>query len=132
MHTPILKQTWVVGAYLLAAASVVATHVFHAFSVAEVLAVSAFIIGFASWWLAQNVDRWIVIGAVLGLLGLLLKGLFVVFGIGAEMHDMTTHQITPGNPLLVHIHHVFFNVGFLCYFASLVRSVFSLLRRKQH
>ena len=118
------------GSYLLALASIVATHVFRMFSLAEALAVVAFLTGLAAWRLAQSTDRWVVAGALLGLAGLILKGLFIVLGIGADEHDMTTHEITPGHPLLVHIHHVFFNLGFFCYLVSAVQIAVITLREK--
>ena len=118
------------GPYLLALASLFATHALRLFSLAEALAVAAFLAGIASWKLAQAADRWIAAGAVLGLGGLLLKALFMVFGIGADEHDMTTHEITPGHPLLVHIHHLFFNLGFFCYLVSAVQIAGITLREK--
>lgn len=51
--------------------------------------------------------RLIAVGAALGIGGLALKGLFVWLGVGPETHDMTTHEITPENPLLLNIHHLF-------------------------
>jgi hypothetical protein len=48
----------------------------------------------------------------------LLKGVFMAPGIGSGHHDMETHVETPGHPLLVHIHHVFFNLGFLLFAAA--------------
>jgi hypothetical protein len=69
-----------------------------------------------------------VVGALLGLGGLILKGVFVLLGIGAESHDMTTHETVPGNPLLLHIHHLFFNVGFVFYFISIVSTIFKKIR----
>ncbi len=117
------------GPYLLALASLFATHALRLFSLAEALAVAAFLAGIASWKLAQAADRWIAAGAVLGLGGLLLKALFMVFGIGADEHDMTNHEITPGHPLLAHIHHLFFNLGFLCYSISAIRHIVVRLRK---
>ena len=124
------KKIWVFGAYLLALASLIATHVFRMFSLAEGLAVAAFLLAIASWKLAHAADRWVVAGSLLGLAGLLLKGLFIVLGIGADEHDMTTHEITPGHPLLVHIHHLFFNLGFFCYLVSAVQIAGITLREK--
>ena len=130
MRPQTFKKIWVIGAYLLALASLIATHVFRTFSLAEGLAVAAFLAGIASWKLAQAADRWIVAGSLLGLAGLLLKGLFIVLGIGTDEHDMATHEITPGHPLLVHIHHLFFNLGFFCYLVSAARIAVITLREK--
>lgn len=124
------RKIWVVGSYLLALASIIATHVFRMFSLAEGLAVAAFLAGLAAWRLAQSTARWVVVGALLGLAGPLLKGLFIMLGIGADEHDMTTHEITPGNPLLVHIHHLFFNLGFFCYLISAAHTAVITLREK--
>jgi hypothetical protein len=114
----------VIGSYLLALASLISTHGFRMFSLAEVLAVAAFLTGIASWKLAREGNRWIVAGALLGLAGP------VLLGIGVDEHDMTTHETTTAHPLLVHIHHVFFNLGFVCYLVSAVQTtVISLLGR---
>ncbi len=119
-----------IGSYLLALASLISTHVFRMFSLAEVLAVAAFLTGIASWKLAREGNRWIVAGALLGLAGPVLKGLLLLLGIGVDEHDMTTHETTTAHPLLVHIHHVFFNLGFVCYLVSAVQTtVISLLGR---
>lgn len=113
---------------LLAGASIVATQVFKAYSLAEGLAVTAFVCGLALWRLDRSTDRLIIIGAALGLGGLALKGIFVWQGIGAEHHDMSTHETIPGNPLLLHIHHLFFNIGFLFYLAAVIRGVVKAVR----
>ncbi len=105
----------------MAVSSIIATRVFKQFSVAEVLAVAAFVCGLASWLADRSTDRLIASGATLGLSGLFLKGIFVLLGIGAEQHDMASHQTTPGNPLFIHIHHLFFNIGFLLYFVAAIR-----------
>lgn len=112
------------AALLLALASVVLTRALRMFAVAEVLAIAAFVAAFAMYLAHRRTapgtalgwPRGLILGAaVLAALGLALKGLFVVLGIGAPVHDMATHQNTPGNPLLEHIHHVLFNVGFLLF-----------------
>lgn len=108
---------------LLAVLSIVATRVFKQYLLAESLAVAAFICGLALSRVDRSSDRVILFGSAIGLGGLALKGIFVWFGIGAEHHDMTTHMTTPGNPLLLHIHHLFFNIGFLFYFAAAIRAV---------
>ncbi|MFM7396289.1 MAG: TlpA family protein disulfide reductase [Gammaproteobacteria bacterium] len=48
---------------LLAGASIVATQVFKAYSLAEGLAVTAFVCGLALWRLDRSTDRLIIIGA---------------------------------------------------------------------
>jgi hypothetical protein len=119
--------------YVLALASILTTRILHAFTVAEVLAVAAFVSGLAGWWVHRRSSdlpqalsgRLVTVASVLGLMGLPLKGLFVALGIGGG-HDMTTHEVTD-NALLVHIHHVFFNLGFLLLLVALVRG--ALARR---
>jgi hypothetical protein len=59
MRPQTFKKIWVFGAYLLALASLIATHVFRTFFLAEGLAVAAFLAGIASWKLAHAADRWI-------------------------------------------------------------------------
>lgn len=124
------RQIWLFGSYLLALSSIILTHIFSSFSLAEGTAIAAFIAGVAYWKLVKAVDRWLIAGALLGLGGLLLKGIFIAFGIGVSQHDMTTHEVTPGHPLLVHIHHLFFNVGFLCYSISAIWRIVIKLREK--
>lgn len=114
--------------FLLAASSVVVTRVFERYALAEALAVAAFLCGAALWRADRTIDRLVPIGAAIGLGGLALKGLFVWSGIGAETHDMTTHVTAPGNPLLLHIHHLFFNIGFLFYIAAAIRTVTKFFR----
>ncbi len=112
------------AALFLALASIVLTRAFRMFAVAEILAIAAFAAGFAMYAAHRRTapgtslgwPRSLILGAAaLAALGLALKGLFVVLGVGAPQHDMATHQSTPGNPLLEHIHHVLFNVGFLLF-----------------
>lgn len=121
-------KAWLYGAYFLAASSVVATRGFKLYTLSEALAIAAFLCGIALWRIHRSADRLIFVGALLGLGGLILKGVFVLLGIGAESHDMTTHETVPGNPLLLHIHHLFFNVGFVFYFISIVSTVFKKIR----
>ena len=52
--------------------------------------------------------------------GLPLKLLFTLLGIGGPAHDMADHASNAGNPLLLHIHHLFFNLGFLLLLISAV------------
>lgn len=119
----------VLAAYLLALASILATHVLKAFTVAEVLAVLAFGCGLMVFWLQRRqVDgamigwgqRLIVIGSITGLIGIPLKLLLVLFGIGAAEHDSANHAAAAVNPILIHIHHLFFNLGFLILLISLL------------
>jgi len=121
MDFRLARHSLTAGAFALAVSSIIATRVFKQFSIAEVLAVAAFACGLASWLADRSTDRLITSGAALGLGGLCLKGIFVLLGIGAEQHDMETHQTTASNPLLIHIHHLFFNIGFLLYFAAAIR-----------
>ncbi|MCL4790875.1 MAG: hypothetical protein KJ040_02365 [Gammaproteobacteria bacterium] len=125
----------VAAALGLALASILTTRVLRAFSVAEAMAVGAFIAG-TLLLLAHRYQtvkprmqwpyRLIVGGSVIGLGGLLLKAVFVLLGIGAATHDMADHGSTPGNPLLLHIHHLFFNIGFVLF---LVAAIGLLARR---
>lgn len=117
-----------ISPFLLAVSSIVATRILKQYFLAETLAVIAFICGFVLWRVDRSSDRLIVIGATLGIGGLALKGIFIWLGIGLETHDMTTHETVPGNPLLIHIHHLFFNIGFLFYFAAAIRAVIKTFR----
>jgi len=117
--------------YLLALSSVVATRGFSQHTLSEGLAVIALLCGFALLWRAdRSTDSLIPVGAALGIGGLALKGIFVWLGIGAKVHDMSTHQTTPGDPLLLHIHHLFFNIGFLFYTTAATRSGIKKIRRE--
>lgn len=113
--------------YLLALASIVATRGFKAFGLAEALAVAAFACGLAVYLMRRQESvgapagwpqRLLLVGSVVGLAGLPLKLLFSMLGIGAEQHSMAGHATTTGNPLLMHIHHLFFNLGFVILLAS--------------
>ena len=106
----------------MAIASVIATRGFGQHTLSEGLAVVAFLSGLALWRSDRTTDRLIPIGAALGIGGVALKGIFVWLDVGAEFHDMTTHETTPGNPLLLHIHHLFFNIGFLFFIAAAIRA----------
>lgn len=116
------------GPLLMAVSSIIATRLFQQYTLAEGLAIAAFLCGLALWRSDRATDRLIVVGAFIGLGGLALKGVFVLLGIGAEHHDMTTHETVPGNPLLLHIHHLFFNIGFLFYLAAAGRAAVRTLR----
>lgn len=126
------------AALLLALASIVLTRALRMFAVAEVLAIAAFVAGFAMYVAHRRTApgsalgwprRLILGGSLLAAIGLALKGAFVLLGVGAPHHDMATHQTTPGNPLLEHIHHIFFNVGFLSFAAAAVGLLLGRLRR---
>jgi hypothetical protein len=120
--------------YALALASILVTRLLKAFTVAEYLAVIAFLCGLAIGWMhyrrtgTARTDtakmpwsrRLIVAGSAIGLSGLPLKLLFSLLGIGTAEHDMANHEINQGNPLLLHIHHLFFNLGFLVLLVSLL------------
>lgn len=129
MNSRALTRVFPLSPYLLAVSSVGATRIFSQHTLSEVLAVLAFLCGFALWRADRSIDRLIPIGAALGFGGLALKGIFVWLGIGAEGHDMSTHETTPGNPLLLHIHHLFFNIGFLFYIAAATRAGIKTIRR---
>ncbi len=111
----------------LAMASILATRLFQAFTLAEGLAAAACAAALALW-LAQRRGGgaldWprglIVAGGVIGLTGLLVKLVFVVLGIGVGEHDMASHEAGMGSRLLEHIHHLFFNLGFLAMAAGAV------------
>jgi hypothetical protein len=123
--------------YVLALASILVTRVLKAFTLAEVLAVAAFICGLLLLWHHRRQqpstrlalpERLIVIGSLVGLAGLPLKLLFTVFGIGAPVHDMAEHANTVGNPLLLHVHHLFFNLGFLLLLTSVIAWITAAIR----
>jgi len=122
MNLRALSRVFTLSPYLFAVSSVVATRVFSQYALSEVLAVVAFVCGLALWRADRSTDRLIAVGAALGIGGWALKGIFVWLGIGAEAHDMATHETTPGNPLLLHIHHLFFNIGFLFFVAAAIRA----------
>ncbi|MDH5276628.1 MAG: hypothetical protein OEW88_09405 [Gammaproteobacteria bacterium] len=115
--------------YGLALSSILVTRIFRAFTLAEVLAVAAFLGGLLLVWRHRGQqpgvrlalpERLIATGSLVGLAGLPLKLLFIVLGIGAPGHDMAGHESTPGSPLLLHIHHLFFNLGFLMLLISAI------------
>jgi hypothetical protein len=115
--------------YGLAASSILVTRVFKAFTLAEVLAVAAFSSGLLVLLHQRRQqpgsklalpERLIVVASAAGLAGLPIKLLFTLLGIGAPGHDPASHADTGGNPVLLHIHHVFFNVGFLMLLISAI------------
>lgn len=73
-------------------------------------------------------ERLIVIGSLLGLVGLPLKLVFSLLGVGAPAHDMANHVSTAGNPLLLHVHHLFFNLGFLALLISALAWMVAAIR----
>ncbi len=129
MNSRALTGVFPLSPYLLAVSSVGATRIFSQHTLSEVLAVLAFLCGFALWRADRSSDRLIPLGAALGIGGVVLKGIFVWLGIGTEVHDMSTHETTPGNPQLLHIHHLFFNIGFLFYIAAAIRDGIKTIRR---
>jgi hypothetical protein len=133
-----MMQLLAFATYTLALASILVTRLLKAFTVAEFLAVIAFLCGLAIGWMHyRRTDtvqmpwsrRLIVAGSAIGLSGLPLKLLFSLLGIGTAKHDMANHEISQGNPLLLHIHHLFFNLGFLILLASLLVMLVATLRR---
>lgn len=128
----------VVTALLLALASVVATRLLKAFVVAEVLATAACIAGAGLLWIRNGTatasalnwpQRLIVAGSLTGLAGLAVKLVFVLFGIGADGGtDLHVHDPSTTERVLAHIHHLFFNVGFLLMFAAAVGLLVGRLR----
>ena len=120
------------AALFLALASIVLTRVLKLFTLAEILAVAAFLAGVAllishrRFARAPPLDwprRLIVAGSFVGLAGLVVKGSFVLLGIGTGDHDMASHEVSFDERLLKHIHHLFFNIGFL----FMIFAVFGLL-----
>jgi hypothetical protein len=125
--------------YALALASVLCTRVLKAFTLAEGLAVAAFICGLLLLWRHRRQhpgiplawpERLIVTGSLVGLAGVPLKLLFSLLGIGAPAHDMADHANTAGNPLLLHINHLFFNLGFLVLLFSAIAWIAAAIRRE--
>jgi len=124
--------------YGLALASILVTRGLKAFTVAEVLAVAAFACGLVLFWRHRRrqpgvrlawPERLIVTGSLVGLAGLPVKLLFSLLGVGAAGHDMANHESTAGNPLLLHIHHLFFNLGFVLLLISAVFWTAHAIRR---
>jgi amino acid transporter len=123
--------------YALALASILVTRILKAFTLAEALAVAAFILGVLLLWRHRRQrpsmrlalpERLIVIGSLVGLAGLPLKLLFTLLDIGAPVHDMADHANTAGNPVLLHIHHLFFNLGFLVLLISAIAWIAAAIR----
>lgn len=125
--------------FCLALASILVTRILKAFTLAEVLAVAAFAGGLLLFWQHRRQqpgvrlalpERLIVTGSLIGLAGLPVKLLFSVLGLGAPGHDMADHATSEGNPLLLHIHHLFFNLGFLLLLVSAIVWIVAAIRRK--
>ncbi|MEO8443383.1 MAG: hypothetical protein ABI567_00060 [Gammaproteobacteria bacterium] len=134
LRNPLMLAT----VYGLALASILVTRVLKAFTLAEALAVAAFLCGLFLLWQHRRrhpgvtlplPERLILIGSLLGLAGLPLKLLFILLGIGAASHDMANHETSAGNPLLLHIHHLFFNLGFLLLLISAIAWMTAAIRR---
>ncbi len=124
--------------YGLALASILVTRILKAFTVSEVLAVAAFVCGLLLFWRHRGrqpgarlawPERLIVTGSLVGLSGLPVKLLFSLLGIGAADHNMANHESTAGNALLLHIHHLFFNLGFVLLLISSVFLMAHAIRR---
>ncbi len=129
MNARALTRVFTLCPYLLAVSSVGATRIFSQRALSEVLAILAFLCGLALWRADRSTDRLIPLGAALGIGGVVLKGIFVWLGIGIEVYDTSTHETRPENPLLLHIHHLFFNIGFLFYIAAAIRAGIKEIRR---
>ena len=128
-------------ALVLSLASIVVTRVFRAFTVAEVLALLAFAAGVAVLIAHRQLEagtalpwpnRLVVAGSVIGLVGLVVKLLFVALGIGVAEHDMSSHDGAGPNPLLQHIHHLFFNIGFLFMLIASIGMAVRRFRRRRN
>ena len=129
-----------ISALALTLASIILTRVFKSFTMAEVLAVAAFLTGVALLVSHRRADgtgpldwprRLIVTGSVIGLTGLVVKLLFVMLGIGAGAHDMEAHEAGLGQRLLEHIHHLFFNIGFLFMIGAAIGMLLGRFRRSR-
>ena len=123
----------------LSLASLVTTRGFKAFTVAEILAVAAFLSGLGLLILQRRASghpaldwprRLIVTGSAVGMGGLAIKLVFVLLGIGVTGHDMGSHELGQPNPLLQHIHHLFFNVGFLFMLVATLGLLIGQLRKR--
>jgi hypothetical protein len=122
--------------YLLALASFVFARAVKAFTLSEALAVASFLCGLGFYLLQRGIrpgvpltwsERLLVTASVIGLAGLPVKAAFMALGIGEASHDMASHGEMPGNPLLLHVHHLFYNIGFLI---LLVSAIVRLTRRQ--
>jgi len=124
----------VTAALLLALASILVTRILKAFTVAEVLAVLAFVTGLSLLIFTPEPKNrphtLIITGAIIGLSGIIVKLIFVALGIG-EAADHSAHTGGPpsSSALLQHIHHLFFNAGFLTYLAALIGFVIGRFKR---
>ena len=124
---------------VLALVSIVLTRGFRLFELAELCAVASLLAGIAMYLAHRRSangaplawpGRLILAGSALGIGGLLLKGLFLLLGLGAGQHDMATHVTTPGNPLLVHVHHLFFNLAFVLFAVAATGLALRAMRRE--
>jgi hypothetical protein len=135
---------FVAAALLLALISIVLTRGFRAFTAAEIAAVLAFLAGAALWWAPGEShgiarlgwpEKLIVAGSFIGLGGLVIKLVFFTRGIGVVEHGMANHAMEPApagpNPLLQHIHHLFFNLGFLLFLFAAIGMMVRRLRSSE-
>ena len=123
-------------ALLLALASTLATRLFKAFTSAELLATGACIAGAALLLTRSSANaldwphRLIVAGSLTGIAGLAVKLAFVLLGIGEPAADIHVHEGGFGGRVLTHIHHLFFNIGFLQMAAGAIGLLARLVRRQ--
>jgi len=115
----------VAAALLLALSAILVTRILKAFTVAEVLSVLAFLAGLSLLYFKPEPKNrphtLIITGAIIGLSGIIVKVAFVALGIGeATDHSAHTGGAPSGSALLQHIHHLFFNAGFLTYLAAAI------------
>ncbi len=112
-----MVRTALAVVYAAALISIILTRVFKQFTLAEGFAVLAFLAGLVFWrlsgsWSSLSAFKKIVaVGCLTGIFGLFLKLSFVALGIG-DGHDNA-------HPLVMHIHHLFFNLGFVCLLVAL-------------
>jgi len=122
----------IAAAYGSMLASIFLTRVFRLFTVADVLSVAAFVCAALllriRWSQLEAAEKTLVAGALVGLSGVLVKLVLAALGIpdvpaGA---DHTYPGLTGSDRLFMHIHHLFFNAGFLLY---LIAALLMLLRK---
>ncbi len=126
------------AALLLALASIVTTRAFKLFTLAEFMSVAACLAGVGVLLAHRRIAdgrplswprRLIVAGSLIGLTGLFIKGVFVLLGIGTGEHDMAGHEPDSTQLLLQHIHHLFFNAGFVLMIVAAIGLGVSRLRK---
>lgn len=115
--------------YLLALGSIGFARAVKAFTLSETLAIASFLCGLGFYFLRRRTspgvpltwpERLIITASVIGLAGLPVKAGFMALGIGEALHDMAGHEEMPGNSLLLHVHHLFYNVGFVVLLVSAI------------